>query len=170
MKRIRTRLLLFAGFLLIFPFFLRRRPRVERRITILAPPSVVFPLLNELREWPLWTEWNRRERIAYAYGEQSAGEGAVQRWRGERMSGELRIVRSEPNERIDYELSLSDFAQVFGRIHLHEDGACTRVVWRCVWERAENPYRRYLDLLARYLIGRDFQAGLERLKRTVETQ
>jgi hypothetical protein len=168
MKRFRIRLLLFAAFLLIFPFFLRRRQRVERRITILAAPGDIYPLLEELRTWPSWTRWSSLEDLEYAYGEKSAGEGAVQRWRSRQMSGELRVVRSEPDERLDYEITLSDFAPIFGRIQLQVDGACTRVTWRCVWELARNPYRRYFDLLARYLINRDFQASLERLKRLVE--
>ncbi len=170
MNRFKTRLLLFAGFLLVFPFFLRRRPRVERRITILAPPKAIFPFLDELRNWPQWTEWGRRDEFRYAYGKQSAGIGATQRWRGDRMSGELRIVRSEPDSRLDYELEMGDFTPIFGRFTLQEDGACTRVTWRCVWERAHNPYWRYRDLFFRYVIGKDFQAGLERLKELVEAQ
>jgi hypothetical protein len=168
MKRFQIRLLFLAGFLLIFPFFLRRRQRVERRITILARPADIYPLLDELRTWPSWTRWNSLEQLEYDFGEKSAGEGAILRWRSRQMAGELRSVRSEPNERLDYEMTLSDFAPIFGRIQLQEDGACTRVIWRCVWERAHNPYRRYFDLLARYLIGCDFQASLERLKRIVE--
>src|SRR4051812_10458012 len=45
-KRFPVRLFAVAAFLLVCPFFLRRRPRVERRITILAPPSAIFPFLN----------------------------------------------------------------------------------------------------------------------------
>jgi len=170
MKRLRIRLLLLAGFLLVFPFFLRRRPRVERRITILAPPESIFPLVNDLRLWVSWTEWGRREDFEYSYGDYSAGEGATQAWTNDRTSGELRIVRSEAPGRVDYELEMHGWSQLFGRILLQRDGTCTRVVWRCVWERAENPYRRYFDLLFQRMIGRDFDAGLKRLKALVEAE
>ena len=170
MKSLRTRLLLFVAFLLVFPFFLRRRPRVERRVTILAPPSAIFPFVNDLRNWPLWTAWNRRETIDYEYGATSAGDGAEQRWASRRMSGVMRILKSERDERIDYELEMGDGAyQLVGRIELHPDGACTRLVWKCAWDLAKNPYRRYFDLAMRWMIRCDFAEGLENLKALAES-
>lgn len=169
MNSLRTRLLLLAAFLLVFPFFLRRRPRVERRITILAPPAAVFPFLNDLRNWPLWTAWSRRDPLDFSFGEITSGVGAEQRWQGSGMNGELRIVKSEADERLDYEVAIDDGVyQLVGRIELQPDGACTRLVWRCAWDLAENPYRRYIDLLMRLIIRRDFAQGLENLKALVE--
>lgn len=142
---------------------------MERRITILATPDAIFPFLNDLRNWPLWTEWNRREEIDYDYGAIAAGEGAEQRWRTWRMNGLMRILKSD-HERIDYELLMDDGAyELVGRIELHPDGVCTRVVWKCAWDLAENPYRRYLDLAMRWMIRRDFAAGLENLKALIES-
>ena len=170
MKSRRSRLLLFITFLLVFPFFLRRRPRVERRITILAPPAAIFPFLNDLRNWPLWTAWDRREKIDYEYGASTVGEGAEQRWASEHMSGVLRILKSERDGRIDYELDMGNgTCQVVGRIELHPDGACTRVVWKCAWDLAKNPYRRYFDLMMRWMMRRDYAAGLENLRALIES-
>ena len=170
MKTFFSRLFLFIAFLLVFPFFLRRRPRVERRITIFAPPSAIFPFVNDLRNWPLWTAWNERESIHYDYGDTTAGDGAEQRWASRRMSGVMRISKSECDHRIDYEMETGDGAcQVVGRLELHPDGACTRIVWKCAWDRAANPYRRYLDLLLRWMIRRDFAVGLENLKALIES-
>jgi hypothetical protein len=169
-KSFRSRLLLLTTFLLVFPFFLRRRPRVERRITILGSPAAIFPFLNDLRNWPLWTEWNRREKIDYEYGTTTAGDGAVQRWASRKMSGVMHILKSDVDERLDYDLAMGDGAyQLVGRIELHPDGACTRVVWKCAWDRAENPYGRYFDLVMRWMIQRDFAAGLNNLKALVES-
>lgn len=170
MKRFSFRLLAVATFLLIFPFFLRRRPRVESRVTILAPPDAIFPFLHDLRNWPRWTAWSRREEMHYTYGEITSGVGAEQHWSSRKMDGVMRIVRSEPDTRIDYQLEMSPGAyQLFGRLELHPDGACTRLVWKCAWDRAENPYRRYFDLLLRWMIRRDFAEGLANLKSVVES-
>lgn len=167
----RHRLLVFAIFLLVFPFFLRRRPRVERRITICAKPEEIFPFINDLRNWPLWTAWNQREEIEFTYGDVPQGVGATQRWQSCRMDGALRITRSDADERIDYECEISGGKYLLlGRIELIEDGACTRVAWRCVWEPAANPYMRYVDLVFRWMIGRDFATGLANLKATVESR
>lgn len=171
MPRLRHRLLAFALFLLVFPFFLRRRPRVERRITICATPEEIFPFLNDLRNWPLWSPWARREEIEFSYGGQFEGVGAVQRWRGAKISGVTRVVRSDVPERIDYEVEVSGGKyQLLGRFLLTRDGECTRVAWRCVWEPALNPYMRYFDLFLRWMLSRDFTAGLQHLKTAVETR
>jgi Polyketide cyclase / dehydrase and lipid transport len=168
-KRPSLRFLAVAAFLIVFPFFLRRRPRVERRITILAPPEGIFPFLNDLRNWPLWTSWSRREEIHYSYGETAEGPGAEQIWSNRKMQGVMRILKTEPNERIDYELTVQHGKyRMFGRIELQADGECTRVVWKCVWDLAENPYRRYFDLLLRWMIRSDFGEGLANLKQVVE--
>jgi hypothetical protein len=168
-KTFRFRLFLLAVFLLVFPFFLRRRPRVERRITILAPPSAIFPLLNDLRNWPLWSAWGEGDGMRISFGETVSGAGAEQRWQTRQMEGVMRILKSEPDERIDYEVVMSgSVPQIIGRIDLQPDGACTRLVWKCAWDRAENPYRRYFDLLLRWMIRRDFARGLDNLKELVE--
>lgn len=170
MKSFRSRLLLLVTFLLVFPFFLRRRSRVEQRITILAKPASIFPFLNDLRNWPLWTVWDRKEEVDYEYGAITAGEGAEQRWASRHMSGVLRITKSVPDERIDYELEMGDNAyRLVGRIELQPDGACTRLVWKCAWDLAQNPYRRYFDLFLRWMIRRDYAGGLENLKALVES-
>jgi hypothetical protein len=169
-KSTRFRLLLLAVFLLVFPFFLRRRPRVEQRITILAPPDAVFPLINDLRNWPLWTAWSERAEMRFTQGELVAGAGAEQRWQTDKMQGVLRIVKSEPDQRIDYEVTIDEGAyQIIGRIELQPDGACTRLLWKCAWDRAENPYRRYVDLLMRWMIRRDFARSLVNLKSLIES-
>ncbi len=59
--------------------------------------------------------------------------------------------------------------QLVGRLELHPDGACTRLVWKCAWDLAKNPYRRYFDLALRWAMRRDFAAGLENLKALVES-
>jgi len=169
-KSLRSRLFLFVTFALVFPFFLRRRPRVEQRITILAPPSEIFPFLSDLRNWPLWTVRDRLGEMDYEYGPVTAGEGAEQRWASDNMSGVTLILKSELDERVDYELSMGEGAyQIVGRIELHPDGACTRVVWKCAWDLAKNPYRRYFDLFMRWMMRRDYAASLENLKTLVES-
>ena len=169
MPRPRYSLLAFLGFLLVFPFFLRRRPRVERRVTILMSPEEIFPLVNDLRNWPQWTVWGNNAESEHSFGELAVGVGAEQHWRNPNMEGTLRIIRSDPNARIDYEFDLANGKYfIRGRLDFAKDGACTRVSWRCVWELAANPYMRYADLFFQWMIGRDFAEGLSNLKAVAE--
>jgi len=170
-NRILLRLLAFAAFVLVFPFFLRRRHRVVRRAILRGTPAEIFPLINDLRNWPRWTTWNRREEIHYTYEGSPSGIGAVQKWSSRRMDGTIHIVQSVPDERIAYTLDIAD-----GKYHM--DGVIvvepvrkhlTRVTWVAGWHGNPNPYERYVDLLMRWWIGRDFEAGLENLRELAES-
>lgn len=159
------------GFLLVFPFFLSRKTRVLRRKIIRAAPSGVFPFLNDLRNWPRWTEWNRREEVHFTYDGPPSGIGATQRWENARTDGSLKIVQSVENERVTYDLDMHQGKHhLEGVIALERLGAVTRVSWLCKWDSGPNPYVRYRDLLIKVVVGRDFEAGLENLKNAVENQ
>src|SRR5450432_2886539 len=157
-------------FLLIFPWFYKKRPRVARRVIVRAKPQEIFPLLNDLRNWPLWTEWARRDGIHFSYDGSPAGVGAIQRWQTGRMKGVMRVTQSVPDDRVAYDLDINHGHHRFdGVLALEEIGEYTRVTWACKWELNANPYLRYLDLFMNWMLRRDFEAGLQNLKDLVES-
>ncbi len=166
----KSRFLLSAGiFALVFPFFLSRRMRVFRRTVVHATPETVFPLLNDLRNWPLWTEWSRRSEVHVSYDGPPAGVGATQRWEAGKTSGVLRITHSTPGARIAYTLDLCGGKyHLDGVISLDAAGPLTTVTWTCKWDTGENPFARYGGLLFKRCLGRDFAAGLANLKALIE--
>jgi hypothetical protein len=155
--------------LLALPFFLHKKWRVARRIIIHAKPGAIFPHLNDLRNWPLWTEWARRGEMQFSHGGPESGVGAVQFWDTGRLNGVLKIVQSHPDERIAYELDVqAGKYRLDGAIALEPIGESTRVTWMCRWESGSNPYSRYLDLYCKWRLNHDFEAGLENLRDLVE--
>lgn len=166
------RFLAFGAFILIFPFFLRQRNRVVCRAILRGKPADIFPLVNDLRNWPRWTAWNRREEIHYAYEGPPSGVGSVQKWSSRRTAGELRVIQSTPDERVAYTISMSGSKYApDGMIALEPvSSEHTRVTWIAKWNGSPNPYARYFDLLLRWWIGRDFAASLENLRELAETR
>ena len=155
--------------LVVVPFFLRRKSRVVQRALILGRCSDIFPLLNELRNWPKWMDWTRRSNVAISYEGVPSGVGATQKWSTGRMDGVLRIVQSVPNEQVAYHLDLGYGRQhIDGIMTLEPFGEMTRVTWFCGWDGGSNPYSRYRDLLMKFFINRDFASGLRNLKTLVE--
>ena len=58
-----------AGALLMFAATKPDTFRVERSLSMKAPPEKIFPLINELRSWRLWSPYEKKiracsERIA----------------------------------------------------------------------------------------------------------
>ena len=171
--RTSLRLLALVALLLVAPFFFPRRPRVARRAIIRGKPTDVFPLINDLRNWPRWTMWNRREEIHYTYDGPPGGVGSVQQWSSRKMEGTLRITQSVPDERIAYTLDIAQGQyRLEGVIALEPIGSGhTRVTWLARLDNSSvNPYARYLDLIGIWWIGRDFSASLENLRELAETK
>ena len=166
----KPRFLFAAGiFAIVFPFFVNRRMRVFRKTVIHAKPEEIFPFLNDLRNWPLWTEWSRRDEMRASYNGPPAGVGATQQWETEKMNGILKITHSTPDARIAYTLDMAGEKYHFdGVIALDAAGPLTTVTWTCKWDTGENPYARYPGLLIKRCIRCDFAAGLANLKSLIE--
>jgi len=166
----RRHLFAIAAFLLVFPLLFKRRPRVMRRTIINAKPSEIFPLINDPRQWPLWTEWNRREQVAYTYQGPETGAGAIQKWNSTGQNGTLTFISSVENERVAYHLNLEGCCRdIEGRIVLEPVGEnATRVTWYSLWTQSSNPYACYIDLMIIFTMKRDFAAGLRHLKELAE--
>ena len=163
------RLLAFLGFIAVFPFFVSRRSRVSRSAWIAIAPSGVFPLINTLKNWPLWTEWSRRDLIETYFEGPDAGVGAIQRWGTRCLRGSMQVTGSVPDRLIKYELEARDGRyRMEGEFLLEPVGEGTRVTWSCWWVGGENPYTRYLDIALRMVLGRDFGASLGNLKDVAE--
>ena len=165
------RLVTLLGFLAVLPFFVSRRARVCKSIWIDVPPAGVFPFINTLKNWPLWTEWSRQnEKMEVRYEGPESGDGATQHWSSCCTRGTTRLLASLPDQRITYSVEMQDGRyEIDGMFSLEPESSGTRVTWAAWWLGAENPYARYGDLAMRLFIGRDFAAGLENLKELVET-
>jgi hypothetical protein len=171
MQRAFFKLLIAGAFLTLFPLFLRRRCRVVRRTLVRARPEALFPLLNDFRNWPRWTEWSRHGEGSYEYSGALEGVGAEQRWRNGDFEGEMRITQSHPDKRLAYELEMAKGRyHLEGAFELEPIGTFTRVTWVCSWVGDPNPYARYLDMVFKLWIGRDFTKGLANLRELVESE
>jgi hypothetical protein len=155
--------------LAVTPFLLPRRFRVAQRVVIRGRPSEIFPYLDSLKNWPLWTPWNRQRPLDFHYEGPDAGVGAAQYWTGKCTAGSVRILQSHADERVTFKVAMRGDPRDFeGVLSLEPLGDSTRVVWYCRWERNASPYLRYLDLFIKWRMNHDFLDGLENLKELVE--
>ena len=169
MQKASFKLLLVGIFLVIFPFFLRRRWRVVRRTLVRATPDQIFVYLEDPSRWPEWTEWARRESLTYSYSGPPKGVGATQRWASGNMDGFLKITQNHPPYRLAYDVEMGEGSyHMNGSFVLEPVGTFTRVTWVCSWVGVQNPFGRFLDLIFKVWIGHDFDAGLANLRKKIE--
>lgn len=145
--------------------------RVERSITIDAPMETVFDQVNDLEKNRNWSPWEENDPTAqFSYGPVVVGVGAYYDWQGEKVgAGRLTITAVEPNRQIDTALDFGDHGTAVGIWSFAETGDGVKVSWSVVGDHGNNLIARYFGLIAKGVIGENFERGLANLKRVSET-
>jgi hypothetical protein len=147
--------------------------RVSRSITIDAPPSAVFPHINELRRWEIWSPWAKLDpTMKQTYDGPPAGVGSSTHWIGNRQVGEGRmtIVESTTNERVRIKL---EFLKPFkatnqAEFELRPQGEQTAVEWTMTGDKNLIMKAFCMMMNMDKMVGRDFEKGLAAMKAEVE--
>ena len=147
--------------------------RVQRSATMNAPAEKIFPYLEGLKRWTEWSPYEGRDpQMKRAYSGADSGKGAVYEWDGNDNvgKGRMEIVDSTPPHRVVIKL---DFLKPFeghntAELTVEPKGGQTIVTWAMY-----GPSTFMTKLIGTFMdmddmIGRDFAAGLAKLKTVVE--
>jgi Polyketide cyclase / dehydrase and lipid transport len=146
--------------------------RVQRVVLINAPSDKVFPLINDMKAWTVWSPYEKKDpAMKRTYGAVTAGKGATYAWDGDKNVGQgsMEIVESSPRKivlKLDF---LKPFeAHNMGEFLLEPKGDSTSVTWAIY---GPSPYMSkvigtFMDFDD--MIGRDFEKGLADLKAAAE--
>ena len=157
----------------VLGFMLPADYRVERSIVIDAPPQDIYPAVVNLKQWPQWGVWFKRDpKMEIVYGGPDRAIGMKTEWLSETQgNGQMEITALEHNRKVTYSLYFPEFDMgSVGEFQLIETEQGTRVVWSDSGEVGMNPMDRYFALMMDSFIGPDFEAGLENLKVIVESK
>ncbi|KAF0097694.1 MAG: polyketide cyclase/dehydrase family protein [Rhodospirillaceae bacterium] len=147
--------------------------RVERSTAMNAPPEKIFPYIDGLKRWAEWSPYEGRDpAMRRAHSGAERGKGAVYEWDGNDTvgKGRMEIVDSTPPHRVVIKL---DFLKPFeghnmAELTVEPKGGQTIVTWAM-----HGPSTFMTKLVGTFMdmddmIGRDFAAGLAKLKTVVE--
>ena len=147
--------------------------RVERSTAINAPPEKIFPYIERLTRWAEWSPYEGRDpAMKRAHSGAASGKGAVYEWDGNDQvgKGRMEIVDSTPPHKVVIKL---DFLKPFeghntAELTVQPKGGQTIVTWAMY-----GPSTFMTKLVGTFMdmdemIGRDFAAGLAKLKAVVE--
>ena len=167
-----TALLLIAGVLV----FAATRPdtfRVERSITVNAPPEKIFPLINDFHGWKTWSPYEKIDpSMNRRYSGASSGKGSIYEWAGQGKSGagRMEIVESQAPAKIGIKLDFSVPFESHNRAEfaMLAQGQATKLIWSM-----DGPSPYISKLMGVFfnmdrMIGRDFEIGLANLKTIAE--
>jgi carbon monoxide dehydrogenase subunit G len=164
-----------VGAVLVYAATLPDEFRVQRRISINAPPEAIFPLVNDHRRVAAWSPYEKKDpAMKRAYSGAASGKGAVYEWDGDSNvgKGRIEIVESLPLSKVTLKLDMiKPFA---GRntveFTLQPQGETTVVTWAL---HGAVPYMAKVFCMLMNgdrMVGDDFEAGLAKLKMLAEQQ
>jgi len=147
--------------------------RVHRTAAIKAPPEKVFPFINDFRQWPIWSPFEKIDPdMKRTYGATTAGKGATYGWDGNKNigSGSMEILDAPAPQRVTIKL---DFTRPFEAHNIAEftlvpAGDTTSVTWSM---HGPVPYfgkiiHMFMDMDK--MVGGQFATGLADLKAAAE--
>lgn len=148
---------------------------VSRRATIRAAPEQVFAQLDDFRRWQAWSPWADRDPQAVSQFEGAErGPGAVFYWNGNDEVGEGRmtILESQPPQWLKLKLQfirpMPDEAVI--EFVLIPRGDQTDVLWSMSGTHPNLLSKLFCMVMnLDGMIGHDYEQGLARLKKAVET-
>jgi hypothetical protein len=149
--------------------------RVERSLTMVAPPADVFAQVNDFHNWEAWSPWIKLDPNAKGtYEGPAAGKGAIFRWSGNDDVGEgsMTITESNPNDLIRITLNfIKPFEDTAtSEFTFQPEGDQTRVTWSMYGKN--NFVGRAVCLLMDMdeMIGSKYEEGLASMKQIVESK
>lgn len=146
---------------------------VQRTATIKAPPDRIFPFINDFKQWPVWSPFEKLDPdMKRTYGPTVAGKGATYAWDGNKNigSGSMEILEAPAPQKVTIKL---DFTRPFEAHNIAEFtlvpvGEVTNVTWSM---RGPVPFfgkiiHMFMDMDK--MVGGQFAEGLARLKAAAE--
>ena len=164
--------LVLAAVLLLGGMLLSPQFSVSRSTIIAAPPAKVYALVADPRRWKDWTVWNRRDpQMAMSYSGAASGAGAVWEWQSaSEGNGRMSFTETVADRRVAYSLYFPDMGTTStGALVMAPEGGGTRITWSIEGDMGGNPLMRWMALAMDGLVGKDFEAGLARLKTLAES-
>lgn len=145
---------------------------VERSISIKASPEKIFAFINDFHQWNDWTPYNKDPAMRKTFGGSDRGVAARYAWEGNKEvgKGEITITSTTPPNKIVMDLHMIEpfEGHNVATFTLSTAGDSTNVTWSL-----DDKHKLLVKVIGLFLnmdrmIGRDFEAGLAKLKAIAE--
>lgn len=157
--------------LIIVGLALPRRLHVEVTTGIDAHPATVFALVDDFHRVSLWSAWLESDPNARVeYSGPQRGVGAAMSWDGAIIgAGSERITESRPYEYVGVAIDPDSAAAARSWFSLEPRADGTALTWGYERDFGFNLAGRYLALLRRGVVRREYAAGISGLEELAES-
>lgn len=163
-------ILLIAIVLLVVGLTTPKQMHVAQTMEINAPVDQVFNQVNNLKNWENWSPWYKMEpTMNLTYSNNPSGANSWYKWKGEKTGeGQLTIMKTIPNQRIETALDFGDMGTSAGYWDFKNKGNSTEVTWGMNADAPGNPFAR--AMMRFFFPGqmkKSFNEGLTNMKEVV---
>ena len=163
-------LVVFAFFFLI-PLFLPSAYTITADKEINAPDSVVFNLVNNLRNRKKWSPFMQDATLKNTFSGPEEGSGAKRSWKSKKSgTGSIEIVQSVPNKSIKTNMSFGTPGTATGYWSFAPAERGTKVTWKLHFSGLRYPFGKWLGLFLRKSIHQILETGLDELQYVSEEE
>lgn len=149
--------------------------RIERSITMAAPPEAAFAQVNDFRKWTAWSPWEKLDpNMKRSYEGAAAGVGARYAWvaNGDVGEGRMTIEKSTPGALVAIKLEfLKPFeATNSASFTFAKTAEGNKTTW--AMEGNNNFVGKAMGLFMNMdqMVGADFERGLAAMKAVAEAE
>ena len=147
--------------------------RVQRSVTIKAPPDKIYALIDDLRLWSGWSPYEKKDpAMKRTFSGAPSGKGAVYEWDGNNNvgKGRMEITNTAPASKVVIKL---DFIKPFeghntAEFTMEPKGDNTVVTWAMYGSASFMMKVMGIFMNMDNMIGNDFAVGLANLKTLAE--
>jgi uncharacterized protein YndB with AHSA1/START domain len=153
-------------------FFLPSYYLVEKKTVINASPKVVFSEVRDIKSWGKWNPWSERDSTMKFHPREDEKNRESFYWVGQNTDyGEIVVLDAQPQKRLWYTINFPNYHfSSAGGFELRPVQGGTEVTWSDKGYFSWNPVKRFIGLFLGKMVARDFEHGLENLKRVCEQQ
>ena len=144
---------------------------VTRTITINAPAEKIYPLVVDPKEWKKWSIWNQRDpAMAMTYSGSATGTGASWDWQSKSQgNGGMKFTSAVTNQKLDYEMHFEGMGKPStGAMQFETLSGGTKITWSMHGTSEGNLMMKLFAPFMDKMVGPDFEAGLNNLKKLAE--
>lgn len=161
-------------FVLVLSMLAPKTYNVFRSIEIAKPRNEVFKYLKSLKKQDEWSPWAKKDpNMEKKFTGTDGEEGAISHWKGNKEvgEGEQEITKIIEGDRIDGELRFFKPWKSTSACYLKVDDSGvgkTKVTWGFSGKNAFPMRIMTLFMSMDKMVGKDFEQGLQSLKRILE--
>lgn len=150
--------------------------RIARSAVVNAQPEAIYPEINDLHNWELWSPWAKLDpNQTIAFEGSPLGAGAIMSWSGNKKvgAGRMKIIESTQNERVRIKIAFQKPMQAVNDVQfdLKPVGENqTEITWVMSGKHEFMGKAMSVFMNMDKMVGGQFEQGLANLKAVVEAK